>query len=451
MTFWNEINDALGLADTGETAGQGAWPSRYDVTGLAIGAIGAVGSTIASLMHARNLTNGPARVIIDGRLASLWFSWSIHPIEWELPPTWDAIAGDYQTKDGWIKLHTNLPHHRHAACAALGVEADRPRVEQVIVGWEKNALETAIVEAGGVAAAMRSRAEWGAHPQGAAVLREPLIDFQSGDVASLRDWKGPAARPLQGLRVLDLTRVLAGPVATRTLAGFGAEVLRIDPPGWDEPIVVPDITLGKHCARLDLRAEPDRRRFEELLAKADIFIHGLRPGALAGLGFDDDKRKALAPHLIEVTLDAYGWTGPWAGRRGFDSLVQMSSGIADAGREWAGADRPTPLPVQALDHATGYLMAAAALRLLDLRLRGAPARAARLSLARTAALLVQRESVGREEPIGAAGDADFAEDVECTPWGDARRLRAPLTIGETRLHWDRPACALGSARPVWSS
>ena len=165
-----------------------------------------------------------------------------------------------------------------------------------------------------------------------------------------------------------MTRVLAGPVATRFLAGFGAEVLRIDLPGWDEPAIVPDVTLGKHCARLDLRQPRDRNTWEGLLQAADVLVHGYRPGALAGLGLDAEQRRALCPGLVDVSLDAYGWDGPWRGRRGFDSLMQMSCGIAAAGMTMLNRDRPTPLPVQALDHATSYIMAAAAVRGLTDRL-----------------------------------------------------------------------------------
>lgn len=154
------------------------------------------------------------------------------------------------------------------------------------------------------------------------------------------DWQPTASRPLAGIKVLDLTRVLAGPVATRFLAGLGARVLRIDPPDWDEPGVVPEVTLGKNCARLDLRQTADRARFEALLSDCDMIVHGYRPGALDRLGYGFDLRRALRPGLIDISLCAYGWSGPWAARRGFDSLVQMSCGIADRGRVWRQTDRP---------------------------------------------------------------------------------------------------------------
>ncbi len=173
---------------------------------------------------------------------------------------------------------------------------------------------------------MLSIGEWAGHPQGRAVAPEPLVYLAATQPAGAPNWALDPARPLDGLRILDLTRVLAGPVATRCMAGFGAHVLRIDPPDWDEPALVPDVTLGKKCARLDLRVTADV--FDHLLSRADVLVHGYRPGALDKLGYPASFRQSLSPGLIDVSLDAYGWRGPWAGRRGFDSLVQMSTGIA---------------------------------------------------------------------------------------------------------------------------
>lgn len=444
-----EIDAALDLNDEIEISGEGQLPSRYRVTELAVSVIGAVGSAIASLSESCGYSKERLQVVVDRRLASLWFAQSIHPIDWEMPPAWDAIAGDYQTRDGWIKLHTNLRHHRRAACMVLGVEPERSQVEKAVSAWSKDELETAIVSAGGVAAAMRRRDEWQVHSQGSAVAQEPLIQRVDERETPSPRWAGTAQRPLKGLRVLDLTRVLAGPVATRTLAGFGAEILRIDPPSWEEAIVVPDITLGKNCARLDLREATACSIFKSLLCEADILVHGYRPGALDGLGFGEGWRRDTAPNLLEVSLDAYGWSGPWAGRRGFDSLVQMSSGIADAGMQWADADKPMPLPVQALDHATGYLMAAAIIRTLDKLVRGERVCNARLSLARTAELLAGYEQHETREAIGDVRQTDFAEEIEHTPWGKAHRLKPPVNIGGVAMEWRTPACKLGSSPAAW--
>ncbi|WP_228126858.1 CoA transferase [Candidatus Viadribacter manganicus] len=418
---------------------------------LAVHSIGAVGCAIADLIAARNSKQKSQPVVVDQRLASLWFARSIEPVGWSLPPVWDAVAGDYPTKDGWIKLHTNLPHHREAACRVLGVAPERGAVAAAVSACTGNDLETAIVEAGGVAALMRSRAEWQAHAQGMAVASEPLVAWTNPRRIQPRPKQATTGVPLEGLRVLDLTRVLAGPVATRTLAGFGASVLRIDPPGWGEPNVVPDITLGKTCATLDLRDTGPRQIFEGLLREADVLVHGYRPDALERLGIGKEWRRSIAPNLVEVCLDAYGWSGPWAGRRGFDSLVQMSSGIADSGMMWARAIKPTPLPVQALDHATGYLMAAAVLRVLVACERQEPVSDAKLSLARTAELLASHQQEDAEAMDLTFAENDWADSLEQTPWGAARRLKAPLQVGELEMTWRSPACELGSAKPQWAA
>ncbi len=453
-----DIFNSLGLVRTHETTGGGDYPSRFAVSDLAENAIGAIGAALGDLLATplyAEAAPGPSAItpLVDRRLASLWFGISIEPIGWELPPAWDAIAGDYETRDGWIKLHTNLPHHRRAACAALGLKpetAGKDAVARILKTAQKDTIETAIVGEGGVAAAMRSQDEWAVHQQGAAVASEPLIDWRRSRRISRQEWPAHAERPLEGVKVLDVTRVLAGPVATRTLAAFGAQVLRIDPPGWDEQIVIPEVTLGKHCARLDLKSAQGRDTFKALLAEADIFVHGLRPGALDALGFGADERRTVNQDLIDVSLNAYGWTGPWSARRGFDSLVQMSSGIAEAGMIWACADRPTPLPVQALDFATGYLMAAAAVKALSNRARGLPVADARLSLARTALLLTKsRQPSPNGVTITGPEAADWSETVEETGWGPAKRLKPPLGVGPAPMRWNKAAGPLGSSPARW--
>jgi crotonobetainyl-CoA:carnitine CoA-transferase CaiB-like acyl-CoA transferase len=317
-----------------------------------------------------------------------------------------------------------------------------------VAQWTSTELEQAVVDAKGCAAEMRSWAQWQQHPQGMAVNAEPLVHLICDQAEHAKPWQGSVAQPLAGIKVLDLTRVLAGPAASRFLAGLGAEVLRIDPPTWNEPGVVPEMTLGKRCARLDLQVAADRAVFESLLKDADILLHGYRADALEHLGFGVERRRQLAPGLIDVCLNAYGWSGPWQNRRGFDSLVQMSSGIAEAGQRWQQADKPTPLPVQALDHATGYLLAASALKLLTERLRSGRGGSARLSLARTAKLLIEYGS-GTTEALRAENEQDQQVLVEQTPWGPAHRLQVPVKISGTPIQWELPATALGSHPPKW--
>ncbi len=443
---------ALPATDSYRTKGSGARASAFAVSELATASFAAVGRELAKLVAAMNLAPTAPEVTVDHRLASLWYGFSFKPDGWEMPNLWDPIAGDYQGSDGWIRLHTNLPHHRAAALKVLAVPADRDAVTKATRTWAIGDLENAVVAEGGVAAAMRSRIEWQDHPQGRAVARDPLVGWQGPRRITLRERpEATAARPLAGLRVLDLTRVLAGPVSTRTLAGFGAEVLRVDPPDWDEPGVIPDISLGKNCAYLDLKSPDGLDRLQALLSQADVFVHGYRPGALDALGLTKTKRDELAPNRVEVTLDAYGWQGPWSTRRGFDSLVQMSAGIAHSGMDWAGADKPTPLPVQALDHATGYLMAAAVLSALAQAAAGDSIMHAHLSLARTAELLAVLSKTSEGKDITTAAAKDYASSVEDTGWGPGHRLKPALSVGSAKMQWRLPASKLGTADASWPS
>jgi hypothetical protein len=452
LTFLQEIWATLGGDGAAlprvELEGSGDLPAAFAVSDLAAATIASAGLAISELVAVSNGSASVQSVQVDRRRASFWFGTSLQPQGWSMPPTWDPLAGDYATVDGWIRLHTNAPHHREAALAVVQAPADKARVAAAVSQWRADELERAIIDQGGCAAAMRPLDAWREHPQGRSVAGEPLLWWEETNRAHARSRKVAPGRPLTGIRVLDLTRVLAGPVATRFLAGFGAEVLRIDPPWWDEPAFVPEVVLGKRCARLDLRAPDGRERFFGLLRGADVLVHGYRPEALARLGLGVETRREARPGLIDVSLDAYGWTGPWCGRRGFDSLVQMSSGIADEGMRRFGKDRPTPLPVQALDHATGYLMAAAVVRGLTRRLTTDCGWAARTSLAKVAAFLSGAPGPS-SGPFRPKETDDFQRELEVTSWGPALRLKPPVVVEGAPMKWDFPAAALGSSTAAW--
>lgn len=443
------LAEILGDEPTAEVTitGAGSLPAVFPVTELATASLAATGVAVSELLSGSGSEHRAVRV--DRRLASLWFGTSLRPDGWEPPPPWDAVAGDYRASDGWIRLHTNAPAHRAAALGVLGVPAERERVAVAVAGWSAAELEQAVVRAGGCAAMMRTLDEWDASEAGRSVAAEQLIHWQDTGEADAAELRLDPDQPLAGVRVLDLTRVLAGPIATRTLANLGADVLRIDPPWWEEPGIVPEMMLGKRSARLDLRERVQRERFLELLAAADVLVHGYRPGALDQLGLDRATLEATRPGLIQVCLDAYGWSGPLAGRRGFDSLVQMSTGIAEAGMRVLGRDRPTPLPVQALDHATGYLMAHAAIRALATRLRTGRGSRASLSLARTARLLTAGGAHLPKMLLRPEGDDDVAPELEHTSWGPARRLRQPIAVEGVVWGARLPARELGSDAPSW--
>lgn len=427
---------------------EGALPSAYRVTELASASMAAVALSIAKL---RALSSGKSieTVEVDRRLASFWFSSSLRPSGWQVPSLWDAVAGDYRTKDGWIRLHTNAPHHRLAAERILGAHTDKASMAKAVALWDKLALESAIVEAAGCAAQMRSPEQWSQHPQGRAVADEPLIHIDRRASVNVSPHAVDPARPLAGIKVLDLTRVLAGPIATRCLAAYGAQVLRIDSPDWNEPGVVPEVTLGKRLVRMNLCDPAALQTFKQLLASADVIVHGYRADALQNLGLGSAVRQQINPHLIDISLNAYGWTGPWRNRRGFDSLVQMSSGIAHTGMQQAHAQQPVPLAVQALDHATGYLMAAAAIVGITERWHSSTALHARLSLARTAQLLLDSGLQGRCPVFAVEAQADTASALEHTAWGEARRLAWPIRIKGCEAQWTLPAHELGSDTAHW--
>jgi crotonobetainyl-CoA:carnitine CoA-transferase CaiB-like acyl-CoA transferase len=422
--------------------GSGTLESDYPVSELASASVASVALAAGELALA--LGHPWPEPSVDRELADAWFGLAVRPVGWELPSPWDAIAGDYPTSDGWIRLHTNAPHHRAAALRVLGIPGERTAVENAVSHWSGESLEGAVVAEGGCAAVLRTPTEWAAHPQGAAVAREPLVAFEKTDADdSDSAWRPDPERPLAGLRVLDLTRVLAGPVATRALAALGADVLRVDPPSWDEPALVADMTLGKRTTRIDAHEPAGHERLLTLVSEADVLVHGYRADALERLGLGDVVRRATRPGLVDVSLDAYGHTGPWSTRRGFDSLVQMSSGIA-----YRPGSRPVPLPVQGLDQATGYLAAAAALVGLATRLTTGRGTRARLSLARTGVELEAARPHPRE-PVGPA-TATAGTPLD-TPWGPATVLSPPFQLAGVRIGWDRPPRDLGSDPAAWGS
>jgi hypothetical protein len=454
-TIWQAAKGAATQTDRVSFDGQGSLPSFFCVTEIAAASMGAAGLAIASLVEVLNASVGqhhsmPPSVQVDRRLASFWFATTIRPQGW-IPPTFTEVgAADYLAEDGWLRLHTNASHHLEAALSVLKCAATPEAIAQAVSSWKRDTLEAQILAAGGCAATMRSSQEWRQHPQGQAILQEPLIAWTDGEQGTAGPWAFEQSQPLKGLKVLDMTRVLAGPAATRMLAGLGAQVLRIDAPMWNEANA-PEMSLGKQCAELDLRQADQRAQWITLLSEADVLVHGYRRDALASLGLDAHARQHIRPGLVDVSLDAYGFTGPWANRRGFDSLVQMSIGIAHAGQQRSECARPLPLPVQALDHATGYLLATAALRGLEHRVKTGMGSIARASLARTGALLMTTlDPAGLSRPILAPETSeDLSATIEHTHWGPAKRVKWPVNIAGVEMKWSLGAGPLKRDAAHW--
>ncbi len=361
------------------------------------------------------------------------------------------IAGLYRCGDGgWVRIHTSLPHHRSGIVALLRCRQERADVERALAAWDAEALETAAAEAGLAVTACRTFEEWDRHPQAAAVARLPLFAIERiGDAP--RALPGAAERPLAGIRVLDLTRIIAGPVAGRTLAVHGADVLLVTAAHLPSllPLVI-DTGRGKLSTAIDLREDTGRQTLRALLREADIFVQGYRPGAIAGLGFGPHDAARLRPGIVYASLCAFGHDGPWAPRHGFDSLVQTATGFNLAEAEAFGASTPKPLPAQALDHATGYLLAFAVVTALVRRAQEGGSWHVQVSLAQTGHWL---RHLGRIDGA-ACRDPGFAEArayLEESPSGFGRltAVRHAAAMSETPPHWARPAVPLGTHAPAW--
>lgn len=367
------------------------------------------------------------------------------------PELWDRIAGTYRCGDGrYVRLHTNFPHHRDGVLDILKCDYDRAAVAEALSRWTAFDMEDAAAQAGLAATAMRSFAEWDAHPQGQAIAAQPLLTIDRIGEAAPPLWPR-GDRPLAGLRVLDLTRVIAGPVCGMTLAAHGADVMRVTSPNLPAvaPLVI-DMGRGKLSTHIDLRDPSGRAALTRLIADVDVFVQGYRPGGLAALGFGPEQVARIRPGIVYVSLSAYGPLGPWAPRRGFDSLVQTASGFNVAEAEAAGAEGPKPLPAQALDHCTGYLMAFAAMTALRRRASQGGSWHVRASLAQTGAWL---RALGRIDGLAAhdptRGDMnEFLEESD-SGFGRLSAVRHAATMSETPPHWARPSVPLGTHPPEW--
>jgi crotonobetainyl-CoA:carnitine CoA-transferase CaiB-like acyl-CoA transferase len=353
---------------------------------------------------------------------------------------WAPLSGDYRTADGWVRLHANYPRHEAAVCWGLGVPGSREAVEKAVAGRRAREVEHAVVSAGGAAAELRSPEDWAAHPQGAAVASLPLVDLEPLAPAPKRTLYY-SDRPLGGIRVLELTHVLAGPVAGRVLAAHGADVLHVGAAHLPRvEALVRDTGQGKRSTFVALDTEGGRARLKKLISRADVLVQSFRPGALAKIGFGPAELAELRPGLVIAEVSAYGWEGPWARRRGFDSLVQLASGIA-----WG--DPPSPLPVQALDHATGWLTAAAVMTALRRQVTDGGTWRARLSLAGTGRWL---DSLGRKDP--SAVDVEYGDLLEEADSGYGRLTRVRMAGGlpGAEPYWEFGTRVPGVDKPTWT-
>jgi crotonobetainyl-CoA:carnitine CoA-transferase CaiB-like acyl-CoA transferase len=430
-------------------------PFRIGTAGAAT--IAASGLAAAELWQAR--TGRRQRVTVDLRqaAASMRSGHYMHLADAKVSTARNTIMGVYPTRDGrWSYLHCNFPNHRAAALGVLGVAEDRDAVARGVATWNAADLEEAIIAAKGAGGMARTQGEWARHPQAAAIAALPLMEIaRIGDSAP--EPLPPGDRPLAGIRVLDLTRVLAGPTCARTLAEHGADVLKITAAhlpnlGYQEW----DTGHGKLSAELDLRTPADVDILRGLVRRADVFSQGYRPGTLGGRGLSPEELAALRPGLVYVSLSAFGHAGPWAARRGFDTVVQTVSGITIRQAESVPGKTPGPqfYPVSAIDYCTGYLMAFGAMAALARRAREGGSWLVRISLAQVGKWIVDRGEVPAAALAGvpaefAAGELERWSTESETPSGRLRHLKPAVQLSETPPYWARSSVPLGYHRPAW--
>ncbi|HEU4437901.1 MAG TPA: CoA transferase [Methylomirabilota bacterium] len=432
-------------------------PTSFRIGETAAAALAAVGLAASELWALR--TGRRQQIAVDTRRATASLR-SGHYLKMDGAPVSaerHAIMGFYPARNGrWSYLHCNFPNHRAAALEVLGVPEDREAVRRAVAGWDALALEEAIIAARGAGGMVRTMEEWARHPQAAAVASLPLMEIVR---------IGPSApeplpdgdRPLSGVRVLDLTRVLAGPTCARTLAEHGADVLKITAAhlpnlGYQEF----DTGHGKLSAYLDLREPKDVETLRGLVREGDVFSQGYRPGALDARGFSPEALAGLRPGIVVVSLCAFGHVGPWAGRRGFDTVVQTVSGITHRQGQLFPGPEPGPqfYPVSAIDYVTGYLMAFGAMVALARRAREGGSWLVRISLAQTGRWLVGRGEVPEFRLAGVpreftAEEIDRWSTTTVTPAGSLRHLAPVVQLSATPARWARPSVPLGHHAPAW--
>jgi crotonobetainyl-CoA:carnitine CoA-transferase CaiB-like acyl-CoA transferase len=392
-------------------------------------------------------------VSVDMRDAAVeclgWFS-----LDGVAPDLWDPVSGLYRTADGWVRIHANFAHHREGALRMLGLDpatAGRPEAEAALRTRRALYVEQEAADRGLVVAALRDFAAWDATPQAQAIAARPLFTFERiGDAPPLAlPPLAAGARPLDGVRVLDLTRILAGPVGGRALAAYGADVMLVNSPHLPNIDAIADTSRGKRSVHVDLGVAAGRDALARLVEGAHIFVQGYRPGALEGHGFGPRAVAARRPGIVQVSLSAYGDRGPWAGRRGFDSLVQTAMGFNQAEGDAAGGAGPRPLPMQILDEATGYLIALGAAAALRRQQREGGSWLVRLSLAQTGHWL---RGLGRvPDGFACAKPSDLSpwQETSVSGFGRLCAIRHSARLSETPARWDRPSVPPGTDPATW--
>ena len=454
LAGWNEDR----LDDLTITGGSDPiLPTSFRIGDTSTAALSAVGLAVSDLWESK--TGRKQRVSVDARraTASLRSGKYMQMDGAGVSTERNMVMGTYPTKDGrWSYLHCNFPNHRAAALSVLGVNEDRDEVTKAVAKWDAFDLEEAIIEARGAGGMVRSMEEWAIHPQAAAIASLPLMDIVK--IADSPPEPLPdGSRPLSGVRVLDLTRVLAGPTCARTLAEHGADVMKITAGhlpniGYQEY----DTGHGKLNATLDLRDGREMETLRGLVRQTDVVSQGYRPGTLGGRGLSPEELAELRPGIVYISLSAFSHEGPWASRRGFDTVVQTVSGITQRQGELFPGAIPGPqfYPVSAIDYLTGYLMAFGGIVALNKRIHEGGSWLVRISLAQVGRWLGSQGEIPETQRKDVA--AEFTPEeiaswlmVSETPMGNLGHLSPVIGLSESAPRWSRPSVPLGYHDPVW--
>ena len=403
----------------------------------------AAASLSAALLAARRSGSAAPEVELDPvRIATAVTSERHFRLAGQPVDAFAELSGFWPTADGWVRTHANYPHHRARLLAALGLDETTDADALLRALHRRSALEVEelVTAGGGIAVAVRTEGEWARHPHAAAVATGALVALRRlGDAPAPGTAQASVQAPAAGIRVLDLTRVIAGPVATRTLALWGADVLRVDSPrlpeiGWQHL----DSGNGKRSALLDLGVDADRVVFEALLTEADVVVTGYRPGALDRHGLSPEALAERRPGIVVARLSAWGTSGPFAQRRGFDSIVQAATGI---GLLEGDGVKPGALPAQALDHSAGYLLAAAVTSALRRRIDEGGSWLVETNLARVAQQLLA-------EPRGERATWPSWEPT-VVEHGEVMSTAAAPHYDGGPTGWSSPAVGWGTSAPEW--
>ena len=363
-----------------------------------------------------------------------------------------GLTGIFQTKDGrWLLPHFGLDHLCRRTLDLLQADANTDSIAKAVAKWDALDLENAIDEARVCGGMIRTNDEWLQEPHGKILAAKPVVEIiKIGD--SEPEPMPAGDRPLSGIRALDLTRILAGPITGRTLAEHGADVLMVSAPHLPQVwSYVADTSHGKRSCYLDLRDESEKQTLLSLVKTADVFSQGYRPDKINKMGLGPEALADIRPGLVYVSINCYGADGPFSHRAGWEQIAQIMTGIAAEGVQSSSGYKPKTLPAAANDYITGYLGAYGTLLALARRAREGGSYHVRVSLCQTGMMIYDQGKVSAlpENLNLEISDVESLCSESDSHLGRIKHLAPVLSLSETRPHWALPTPKMGSNGPSW--